>query len=122
MQPNGSDQHLSVRFLAGSGANHLVIRVKNDFGVALSNQLPPLGSASRGLRLLSDSWNAAKTQWTLEVSGRAGDRYQMNVWNPNQISSVDGAVLTKFGKLELQMPQGSPDSYIQQRVVIHFSR
>ena len=122
MQASSEDQHLSVRFLAGSGPNRLAIRVKNDFGVALANELPPLGSASRGLRVLSDSWNAAKTQWTLELSGRAGDRYEMNVWNPSQISSVDGAVLTKLGKLHLQMPQGAPDSYVQQKVVIHFGR
>jgi len=64
----------------------------------LSNELPPLGSASRGLRVLSESWNAARTQLTLEVSGLAGSRYQLDVWNPGQISSVEGATLTKLGK------------------------
>ena len=29
-----------------------------------------------------------------------------------QISSVDGAVLTKLGKLEIQMPQGTADAYV----------
>jgi hypothetical protein len=122
MQPNSNDQHLSVRFPTNGRPNHLVIRVKNDFGLALSNELPALGSASRGLRVLSESWNAAKTQLTLEVSGRAESRYELNVWNPSQISSVDGAVLTKLGKLEIQMPQGAPNSYVPQKVVIHFGR
>ena len=120
--PNGNDQHLSARFPVNDGTNNLVIRMKNDFGLALSNKLPALGSASRSLRVLSESWNASKTQLTLEVSGRAGMSYQMEVWNPGQISSVDGAVLTKLGKLEIQMPQGTAEAYIQQKVVIHFAR
>ncbi len=120
--PNGNDQHLSARFPVNDGTNNLVIRVRNDFGLALPNELPALGSASRSLRVLSESWNASKTQLSLEVSGRAGMSYQMEVWNPGQISSVDGAVLTKLGKLEIQMPQGTADAYIQQKVVIHFAR
>src|SRR6266567_1500182 len=122
MQPNGNDQHLYVRFPVSGGANNLVVRMKNDFGLALSNELPPLGSASRGLRVLSESWNAARTQLTLEVSGLTGSRYQLDVWNPGQISSVEGATLTKLGKLEIQMPQSATDSYLQQKVVIHFGR
>lgn len=122
MQPNNHDQHLLVRFSVGDGPNNLVIRVKDDFGLALSNGLPPLGSASRGLRVLSESWNATKTELTLEVSGLAGSRYELGVWNPGQISSVDGAALTKLGKLAIQMSQGAPDSYLRQKVVIHFGR
>ena len=120
MQPNRNDQHLSVRFPVSDGANNLIIRVKNDFGLALSNDLPPLGSASRGLRVLSESWNATKTELTLEVSGLAATRYELGVWNPGQISTVEGAVLTKLGKLEIQMPQATTDSYLQQKVVLHF--
>jgi glycogen debranching enzyme len=122
MQPNSHDQHLSVRFPVNGGSNNLVIRVKNDFGLTLSNELPALGSASRELRVLTETWNNSKTQLTLEVSGRAGNRYELNAWNPSQISSVEGAVVTKPGKLEIRMPQGTPDSYVPQRVVIHFGR
>jgi glycogen debranching enzyme len=122
MQPNSNDQHLSVRFPVNGGPNNLVIRVKNDFGLTLSNELPALGSASRGLRVLSESWNNSKTQLILEVSGRSGNSYELNVWNPSQISNVEGAVITKLGKLEIHMPQGAPDSYVPQKVVIHFGR
>ena len=122
MQPNSNDQHLFVHFAVGDGLNNLVIRVKDDFGLALSNDLPPLGSASRALHVLSESWNATKTELTLEVSGLAGSRYEMSVWNPGQIVTVEGAILTKPGKLEIQMRQGAADSYVQQKVVIHFGR
>jgi len=121
LQPNNSDQHLSVRFPVAAGPNTLVIHVKNDFGLALSNDLPALGSASRGLRVISESWNASRTELTMTVSGLAGSRYELGVWNPGQISNVEGAVLTKFGKLEIQMPPGT-DSYLQQKIVMHFGR
>ena len=121
MQPNSNDQHLYVRFLVKGGQNDVVIRVKNDFGLSLTNDLPALGSASRGLRVVSESWNASRTELTLDLSGLAGTRYELGVWNPSQISSVDGAVLTKPGKLEIQIPQES-DSYVRQKVVIHFGR
>jgi len=120
--PNNNDQHLSLRFPVNGGTNHLVIRVKNDFGLALANELPALGSASRGLRVLSESWNASKTELTLNVSGRAGSHHELSVWNPSQIASVEGAILSKLGKLEIKMPQGGADSYVQEKVVLHFAR
>ena len=119
-EANRSDQHVSVRFPVSGGPNNLVIRVKNDFGLTLSNELLPLGSASRGLRITSDSWNAAKNQWSLDVSGRAAFRYQLDVWNPGQISAVEGATLTKAGKLEIKMPESSAEDYVTNKLVIHF--
>lgn len=120
MQPNGNDQHLSVRFAASSGTSHLTIRMKNDFGLSFANALPPLGSASRGLRVLSETWDASGNELTLQVSGGGGARYALEVWNPSQISSVEGATLSKSGKLEIEMPQGSGEAYVPLKVVIHF--
>ncbi|HEV3511019.1 MAG TPA: hypothetical protein VGS05_04895 [Candidatus Sulfotelmatobacter sp.] len=122
MQPNANDQHLAVRFPVNGNGASLTIRVKNDFGLTLSNELPDLGSASRGLRVISESWNASRNQLTLDVSGRAGNRYELDVWNPSQASSVEGASLTKFGKLEIQMPEGAAESYVAQKIVIYFAK
>jgi len=122
IQPNSNDQHVLVRFPAYGGPNNLVIHVRNDFGLSLNSELPPLGSASRGLRVTSQSWNPSKTQLTLQVSGRPGSTYEMAVWNPAQISSVKGAVLTKNGKLEIHIPGGPSESYVPQDVEIHFGR
>ena len=121
MQPNDNDQHLYVRFPVSDGPNRLVLHMKNDFGLVLSNDLPSLGSASRGLRVTSESWNSSKTQLTLQASGVPGSRYDLAVWNPAQISSVEGAVLTDSGKLRIEMPAASADSYSQHNVVIHFA-
>ena len=122
VQPNSNDQHLLVRFPVSGGPNKMVIHVKNDFGLSLKSELPPLGSASRGLRVISQSWNTSKTQLTLQVSGRAGGTYELAVWNPGQISSVEGAVLTKNEKLEIHMPTGPSESYVSQDVEIRFGR
>ena len=122
IEPNGNDQHVSIRLPVRDGPNQLVIRVKNDFGLVWSNQLPHLGSGSRGLRVIAESWNSSRTALTLNVSGAAGSVYELDVWNPDQISSVEGADLTKSGKLAIQMPQATPDSYLQQKIVIRFGR
>lgn len=122
MQPNGHDQHLQVRLALNAGTNNLVIRMKDDFGLTLTNELPRLGSASRGLRIVDESWNASKDQLTLEMSGLAGAGYELGVWNSAQISSVNGAVLNKFGKLDIQMPKGATDTYLNQTVVVHLNK
>lgn len=120
LQPNANDQHVLVRFPVYGGPNSLVIRVRNDFGLALSSELPPLGSASRGLRVISESWNSGRNQLTVQVSGRAATRYELGAWNAAQVSAVDGAILTKDGKLIIQTPGQVPDSYVSQTLTIHF--
>jgi hypothetical protein len=122
MQPNANDQHLQLRFPVYGGPNNLVIHVKNDFGLALNSDLPPLGSASLGLRVIGESWNGSRTQLTVQLSGRPGRHYELGAWNPTQISTVDGASLNKAGKIVVQMPQGTSDEYVSQKVEIHFGR
>jgi len=122
VQENSNDKHVYLRFQVSGTTNSLVIRLQKDFGLELANELPSLGSASRGLRVISESWNAARTELNLEISGRAGTSYYLGVWNPGQISSVEGATLTKAGKLEIQMPTGPADAYAQEKVAIHFAR
>ena len=122
IQSNDEDQHVSMRFPVHGGANLVVIRVKNDFGLALANDLPPPGSTSRGLRAISQSWNSAHDQLTVEVSGLPGIDYELGVWNPEQISTVDGAVLTKQGKLHIKISGDKGGSYSHHTVVIHFGK
>jgi glycogen debranching enzyme len=119
LQPNANDQHLVLRFPVESGPNTLVIRVRGEFGIGETNELPPLGSASRELRILQETWNAARTALTLDVSGMAGHDYELSVWNADQISSVEGAKLSKVGKLQIRLPSGEDESYMRQQVVIH---
>ncbi len=122
VQQNANDQHVSIRFPVYGGPNTLVIRVKNDFGVEASNELPPLGGASRELRILSQSWNAARNQLTLEISGLAGRQYELSLWNATQIDSVEGAELDKSGRLQVHLPAAGENAYIHEQIVIHLAK
>jgi glycogen debranching enzyme len=121
IQANAEDQHVSMRLPLSEGSNTLAIRIKNDFGLTLANELPPLGGTSRGLRVISSSWSSDRSRLTLEVSGVPGIDYEVGVWNPAQINSVEGAVLTKQGKIRVQIPGGRHDDYLHHSLVIHLS-
>lgn len=121
VQPNAEDQHVSLRFAANVGKNEVVVKLKNDFGLSFINELPPLGSTSRGLRVLSETWNSTHSKLDIQVSGRANRQYEMAVWDPAQISSVDGGTLDSAG-IHIQIAKGEDQEYVQQRLVIHFGK
>jgi glycogen debranching enzyme len=122
IRPSAEDQHLSIRFPAYDGSTIVVIRTRNDFGIVLANQLPALGSSSQGLRVISNSWNSERTQLTMEVSGVSGMGYELDVWNPEQVMTVEGAVLTPQGRLRIEMPKANVAGYSHHKVVIHFRK
>jgi glycogen debranching enzyme len=113
------DQHVAIRTNISKGKNALRIRMKNDFGISYASSLPPLGRSSLGLRLISDSWSPSGDAESLEFAGDAGARYELAVWNPGQIASVEGAEVRR-GRLALSIPANSSDPYQHQKVVIHF--
>jgi len=91
VQTNSIDQHVAVSFPACAGSSKLVVRLRNDFGLSLDSQLPALGAVSNGLRVVSESWSAARDSLTLNVSGAAAQQYDLAVLNPTQVRAVDGA-------------------------------
>ncbi len=93
VQANSVDQHVTVSVPTSAGMNKLRIRVRNDFGVSIAQELPPLGESSQGLRVVSESWTPGRDQLTLQITGISGKQYAFAVWNPDQIASVDGAEL-----------------------------
>jgi glycogen debranching enzyme len=125
LEKNAADQHVTVRFAAYGGPNVLRIRLKNDFGLSLNSTLPPLGARSRGLRVASESWNPSRDALTLDVSGTAGGEYEVNVWNAQQIVSVDGAQLVKASggekKLRIHFGEDTGQRYLREKIIIHFS-
>jgi len=123
---SASDQHVAIRFPLAETTSTVRIRLKNDFGVSLSNKLPALGSASGGLRVLSETWNSARTQLTLSLSGLSGKTYELSIWNPSQVASVKGAKLGAAGqdlaKLVVEFPSADAESYVHQDIVLNFAR
>ncbi len=122
IQANENDQHALMRFPVPQGSSRLVVRLKDDFGLTLSTELPPLGGVSHDLKIVSESWNAARTELTLDTRGRTGESYKLAVWNPAQIATVDSAELDRSASLLISFPGASSDSYQSQRVVIHFGK
>ena len=119
------DQHVTVRFPVSATSNTLRIRIKNDFGLSLSPSLPPLGNSSQGLRVISESWTPSRDSLTLEVSGTPGKEYEIAVWNPAQVNSVENAELVKSGsqeaKLNFRLPANASEPYAREKITIHFS-
>src|SRR5438874_2094657 len=125
LEKNAADQHVTVRFAAYGGPNVLRIRLKNEFGLSFNSTLPPLGVRSRGLRVVSESWNPSLDALTLDVSGAAGGHYELDLWNPEQIVSVEGAELVKTSgsekKLRIHFDEIAGEGYPHERIMIHFS-
>lgn len=125
VQANSVDQHVTVQVPVHDGANVLRIRLKNDFGLSESSDLPPLGSESRGLRVISESWSSSRDRLMLEVSGRADTPYELAAWNSAQIASMEGAELVKgeheLGKIRLRIPPSASEAYPHLKVTVHFS-
>jgi len=119
VQTNSIDQHVAVSFPACAGSSKLVVRLRNDFGLSLDSQLPALGAVSDGLRVVSESWSAARDSLTLNVSGAAAQQYDLAVLNPTQVRAVDGAELVN-GKLRVQFPAGEPGVYSRRSITLHF--
>ena len=116
--------HLKIQFGLKEGRNTVHIRVQRDFGVAYDFRLPALGSKSEDLRVLSETVRDGFAPMELETQGRPGATYEMTIWNPALIDSVEGAELVKDAsggaKLRIHFQQARDQEYEHQRVMIHF--
>jgi glycogen debranching enzyme len=122
VQENANDKHVSVRFPIYGGPNSVTIRLKNDFGLVISNELPSLGGRSRGLRIISELWNARRDELIVQLAGVAGTSYEIGLSNQDQVAAIDGGRLTKEGKLKVDFPTGPAESYLHAKVTLHFGK
>jgi hypothetical protein len=81
--------------------------------------LPPLGSASEGMRVISQSWSESRDALTIDLAGRRGASYELATWNPAQIESVDGAEL-RNDKLVVTIPSKGSQDYAPATIAVHF--
>ncbi len=124
LETHSSDQHITMDLPIAAGKNIVEIKLENNFELSWSPTLPPLGSTSRGLRVISESWTPARDALTLLLSGLAGQSYELSAWNASQISSVDGGQLDKTAepaKVRVQLPASAPGGDSHASVVIHFA-
>ena len=125
IEANPSDQHVTVNLPIASARSTIEIQMKNNFELGVSSTLPPLGSTSQGLRVLSESWSPKQETLTLLLSGASGASYELSAWNPDQISSVEGAELYQKtgaeGKVRVKLPVIAPGADPKVTVIFHFA-
>ena len=124
-EENSSDQHVTVNLPIVGDRNAIEIQMKNDFELGVSSTLPALGSTSQGLRVLSESWSANRETLTVLLSGASGASYELSAWNPEQISSIEGAEFEQKsgaeGKIRVKLPASAPGTDPRAKVIFHFA-
>lgn len=124
LEKNSNDQHVTVQIPILKTPQILTIRTKNDFGLTEPVELPLLGERSHGVRVLSTTWTPRHDALHVSVAGTAGQHYELGVWNPRQISTVDGADLIpvdeSHAKLRFLLPPSSAGRVSQSEISIHF--
>jgi glycogen debranching enzyme len=113
------DQDLSTKFTVGPGTTTVRIPVANDFGVSVPTELPPLGSPSENLKVVSESWSPNHDELTMIVAGRASREYEFAIDGTARITNVEGAELTNARELRVRMPAG--EGYQHQTIQIRFA-
>jgi hypothetical protein len=122
IQSNSEDQHVTIRFQVSASESRLRIRMRDDFGLSISQELPPLGESSRGLRIVTESWSSTRDQLTLEISGSPGRQYDIVVWNPAEVASIDGAQLVTDPAANVRARVQFQNNDSSRRVTFHFKK
>ncbi len=124
VEANGTDQHVLVHFAVNGGPNTLRIRLRNDFGVSYTSELPALGSATEGLRILSETWTGPHNLAFLKMEGSVGHTYELSVWGGSQLTAAEGAELVKMAdgsvKLRVSFVEGSSKAPQMKSVALDF--
>jgi glycogen debranching enzyme len=130
---NDDDQHVEFE-VKGSSKNVITILLHDNVGVSYDSTLPPLGSTSQGMLILSQTWSAAHDTLTLDVAGRPACNYELGVFDNGKslmqgqsaLTSVEGGdrMKSKLGdqeRINIAFPEGNSGDYAHRKIVLHFS-
>ena len=122
VEPNGNDQHAVVSIPWSTG--EAVVRVEDDFGLQVDEDLPALGSASENLKISREEWSANNRALKVHVAGIAGKRYELRAYGAT-IASLDGAALKQLSSgmqtIEIAFPSADvPKRFVEREITIHF--
>ncbi|MFQ5722058.1 MAG: amylo-alpha-1,6-glucosidase, partial [Candidatus Aminicenantales bacterium] len=86
--------------------------------------LPPkvitrTGERNRGLKIISIKRGKNK-ELLIKVEGLAGEKYELNILNPELVKKANGANLEE-NRLKIQMPAGQPKTFIPHTIIIKVS-
>jgi hypothetical protein len=123
IEQNEEDQKVHLHIPIRTPTQALTVRFENDFGLTVPVTLPLLGSASHGLRILSQKWTTDHDALSIDAVGAPGEIYEIGVWNPQEIASVEGADLVPVdaGQAKIRLGfSGDSTGYTHATVVIRF--
>jgi len=113
---NDRDQHIHLRLPISGARQQIVMRTEGDLRLAYTEALPQLGEASRGLRLISESWSRDGVEGRLQFAGLPGGRYEVALVGAQNIERVEGAELLKpadgAASLRVTIPQTTSASVV----------
>jgi len=89
------DQRLHLQVPLDGHDQIVEVKTEGDLHIAYDSTLPPLGGASRGLRLTHESWSADGNTWTLQFEGANAAAYDLGVFGAQEIRSIEGGELLR---------------------------
>jgi glycogen debranching enzyme len=128
---NDDDQHVEIE-TKGSSKSIITILLSDNFGITYNSTLPALGSASEGLRIVTQTWSAARDTLTLDVAGASGQTYYLNLTNSMGNASAKRAVVAQVeggdhfftgdgvDRIRIHFPDDNLGQYTHRKVVLHF--
>jgi glycogen debranching enzyme len=134
------DQHVEIQ-TKGSSKSVITILLRDNIGVAYDSTLPPLGSTSQGLRILSQTWSAAHDTLTLDVAGKAGCDYELGIFDNGKslmlgqdaLASVEGGDRVASTqsqdrgqekgeeRIKIAFPAENSGDYAHRKIVLRFA-
>ncbi len=115
-----SDWHPGFDVEVPTGNSTLIIKVEGDFAVSTEPSLPLFGEPSSNLKILAQTWSQTGDVLDVQVSGRAGGEYRLNLFGGGAVAGVSGGRLADGGAtLTLRIPDGDA-GYARHTVEFRF--
>jgi glycogen debranching enzyme len=108
---NADDQHVHLHIVLNGERQRIEVRTEGDVRLAYNAELPQLGEASRGLRLVNELWASDGAKGTLQFEGAPGASYEVYVVGARDVAHVEGGELRMEanggGSLRITIPEGT---------------
>jgi glycogen debranching enzyme len=108
---NADDQHVHLHIALNGEQQRIEVRTEGDVRLVYNAELPQLGEASRGLRLVNESWSSDGDKGTLQFEGEPGASYEVHLAGVSNMVHVEGGKLhteaNDVGTLRIAIPDGA---------------
>ncbi len=120
---NGSDQHSAISAPITADKTTIHLHVSGNFAIGYPISVPVDGTASSGLKIVAEQWNAAHDKLVLQLAGVNGMTYTLPLFNAPSGIVVQGAKIIKPASgvaLEVSFPVGAAGAYKSRTVTLQF--